>query len=200
MSGDWEQYFERKNRGGHFNYYEYRDKSVIKLPDNLPMPPTKLFYKMFNGCNQLQDISALANWDVSDVRLMYGVFEFCCQLQDITALANWNVSNVEDMGGMFVCCRLQDISALANWDTSKVISMKRMFNGCNQLQDISALANWDTSKVNDMWWMFYGCNHLNISNDTSQIKAYLRGLPKRHTTDIDLPSDWQNIELPQWNP
>ena len=191
MSGDWKQYFELKTNdrdiddGDVTEYYEYKDKDVKTLPFNLPMPPTDTFYRLFYDCKQLQDITPLANWDVSNVKNMSCMFyncqllqditaltdwnvfnaeDICClfsgchRLQDITPLANWNVSNVKSMCSMFYNCQLlQDITALANWDVSKVKDMEQMFRECHQLQDITALANWDVSNVKDMSLMFYGC-------------------------------------------
>ena len=190
-------------------WYVYKDKSVTTLPANLPMPPTNTFYLMFRKCEELEDITALANWDVSNVKNMRSMFSSCYQLRDITPLANWDVSSVEDMCGMFSCCsRLKDITPLANWNVSNVKNMSYMFHEIVQLQDFTALANWDVSKVEDMRWMFY-CDQLEDvytvediygEDDTNSIKAYLRDLPKPNTLIIDLPSDWQNIELPQWNP
>ena len=69
MSG-WEKYFEKNSNGN----YVYKDKNVVKLPDNLPMPPTSSMYGMFEHCTQLQDISALANWDISNVTDMSYMF------------------------------------------------------------------------------------------------------------------------------
>jgi surface protein len=131
---------------------------------------------MFYNCKELQDISALANWDVSKVENMYGMFEKCEQLQDITALANWDVSKVENMYGMFEeCQRLEDITALANWDVSKVKNMGSMFDGCKRLYDITALANWDVSNVWYMDGMFRDCVAFpqKLQCDTVSVKAGL---------------------------
>ena len=242
MSANWEQYFEYKD-----GLYRYKDTSVVKLPANLPMPPTETFCLMFADCIELKDITALSNWNVSNIKSMRAMFYICVQLKDITALANWDVSKVEDMSHMFWSChQFQDISALANWDVSNVKDMSYMFHDCHQLQDITALANWDVSNVENMSHMFWSCHQLNISDDTNKIKSYLQSLPKhsypkqdhasllkslwerikpllKDTTklngyfkgytiealinkpnqkaiQLDLPSDWQNIELPQWNP
>ena len=236
MSGDWKHYFKRRTVVYNTNvkYYEYKDKSVKSLPANLPMPPTKTLYRMFQNCTQIQDITALADWDVSNVENMSGMFGYCNQLEDITALANWNVSKVEDMENLFSNCnQLQDITALANWDVSNVRSMSGIFRECYQLQDITALANWVVSNAWNVSCMFYGCGQLNVSSDTNDIESYLRLYPKQDHTQLlqslwervkpllkdttklngyfkrydkyyihieDLPSDWQNIELPQWDP
>ena len=143
MSGDWTRYFEyRKIWPCDAKYYTYKDKSVVKLPDDLPMPPTDTFYMMFYDCQQLQDIAALANWDVSNVKDMHEMFGQCDNLRDITPLANWDVSKVETMERMFSSCdQLEDISALANWNVSNIENMERMFYACYQLQNICALEN-----------------------------------------------------------
>ncbi len=165
------QYFECETQditddGTVINKYMYKDRMVTALPRDLPMPPTDIFVDMFHSCRQLQDISALANWDVSSVRDMGVMFSGCERLQDISALANWDVSNVKDMWGMFSGCeRLQDISALANWDVSKVEYMGSMFADCYQLRDISALAHWDVSNVKNVQRMFQDCKQLKDISD-----------------------------------
>lgn len=156
MSANWEQYFDCKNR-----YYEYKDKNITTLPANLPMPPTDTLECMFGNCHQLSDISALANWDVSNVKNVRWMFQNCHKLGDITALANWDVSNVKDMSGMFYGCeQLKDITAFANWNVSSVENMNSMFSNCDNLKDINALANWNVSNVQSMSGMFYGCKQL----------------------------------------
>jgi surface protein len=107
MSANWSDYFEYEDTyvdGKPIKYYAYKDKNVVKLPANLPMPPTDTFYRMFSYCYRLQDITALANWNVSKVKNMSQMFYCCQQLQYITALTNWNVSNVKDMSDMFYGC------------------------------------------------------------------------------------------------
>jgi surface protein len=176
---------------------------------------------MFSGCEQLQDISELANWDVSNVKNMSYMFSECKQLQNITALANWDVSSVENMSGMFQCCerlqyinalanwdmsnvkythymftvcrQLKDISALANWDVSNVKNMSNMFQCCERLQYINALANWDVSKVENMNGMFYGCQGLGIPDNTDIIKSRLRNIHKRSYPKQDHTSLLQSL-------
>lgn len=161
MSANWEQYFELKTKKYDYDpaeWYTYKDKDAMRLPSNLPMPPTDSFYHMFSGCQRLKDITALTNWDVSKVENMKGTFRYCRQLQDISALANWNVSNVKDMNYMFQFCNnLQDISALANWNVSNVESISHMFYDCLQLKDVTALANWDVYKIKNSNDIFMNC-------------------------------------------
>ena len=151
----WQDYFVYDNVN---ECYRYKNKNVITLPDNLPMPPINNFGYLFSGCKYLQDISVLANWNVSNVTNMESMFYGDKVLQDITALSKWDVSNVNDMNAMFYCCdKLQDISALSNWNVSNVTNTRYMFAQCWRIQDISALANWDISNVTDTKDMFYGC-------------------------------------------
>ena len=151
----WQDYFEYDDIN---ECYSYKDKKVVSLPHDLPMPPIIDFTRLFAKCSKLQDITALSSWDTSNVTSMDSMFYDCQRLQDISALANWDVHNVKDMCGMFyVCHQLQDITALANWDVSNVTNMKYMFSQCYQLQDITALSKWNISNVIDTKDMFYGC-------------------------------------------
>ena len=166
----WQDYFEDcfldyyehgDPEAEHDVIYRYKDQLVIKLPDNLPMPPTTDLNGLFCKCDSLQDISALAKWDVSNVTHMDSMFCGCHQLQDITALSYWNVSSVRHMETMFSGCKqLKDITPLANWDVSNVRLMSGMFLDCKQLEDITALSEWNVSNVMDMNCMFSGCEKL----------------------------------------
>ncbi|AWX31717.1 BspA family leucine-rich repeat surface protein [Methanosphaera sp. BMS] len=131
---------------------------------------------LFNGCDSLETLYGLNNWDTSKVTTMASLFNGCSSLVDVSALGNWDTSKVEDMEFMFSGCEsLVDVSALGNWDTSKVKYMVDMFSGCESLVDVSALGNWDTSKVKNMDDMFSGCESLvdvsALGNwDTSKVK------------------------------
>lgn len=139
----WQDYFECKIRTIYditYTHYEYKDKSITMLPDNLPMPPTDTFYRMFRDCKELQDITALSRWDVSTIKDMTSMFWNCEQLKDITALSNWNVTNVNYMQYMFYGChKLQDITALSNWNINKFIDVHDMFYGCQADIDLTPL-------------------------------------------------------------
>ena len=155
----WKDYFEYDDVD---ECYSYKDKKVVSLPHELPMPPMSDFTRLFANCSKLQDITALSNWDVSNVTSMNCMFYCCEQLQDISALANWDVHNVKDMCGMFyVCHRLQNITALSNWDTSNVTNMSYMFFGCNSLWpdytkfDVSNVTEYENFMNGTAWHSFF---------------------------------------------
>ena len=116
---------------------------------------------MFNGCSILTDLTPLKSWDVSNVKEMRAMFLNCSSLTDLTGLANWNVSNVTSMMYMFsYCSSLTDLTALANWNVSNVTEMSLMFDNCSKLTNLTALASWNVSKVTGMGYMFRSCSSL----------------------------------------
>ena len=116
---------------------------------------------LFSICSSLTDLTALAEWDVSNVKNMYNMFWHCSSLTDLTALENWSVSNVTDMAYMFSSCSsLTDLTPLANWKVSNVMDMSSMFEYCSSLTDLTALQNWNVSSVTSMDSMFQGCSSL----------------------------------------
>lgn len=128
----WEDYF-KLSTGGLGLKYQYKDTSVKVLPENLPMPPTDRGIT-FNGCHDLVDISALSDWDTTNITDMCCMFNHCHSLRDISPLKQWKTKNVTNMEYMFNCCRkLDDISPLSNWDVSNVTKMRFIFNGCHAL-------------------------------------------------------------------
>ena len=118
--------------------------------------------QIFFRCSNLTDLAPLASLDVSKVTYMSGMFEGCSKLTDLTALEHWNVSNVTDMDSMFSdCSKLTDITTLASWNVSNVTDMNTMFSGCSSLTALIGLKNWTVSNVTGMSHMFDGCSSLN---------------------------------------
>ena len=84
-------------------------------------------FAIFAGCNELESVGDISNWDVSKVTNMQYMFFKCNKFnQDIS---NWNVSNVTDMTGMFHSCESfnQDLS---DWNVYKVKFNRGMFKDC----------------------------------------------------------------------
>ncbi len=114
---------------------------------------------LFRGSSSLSDISPLVGWGTSNVTDMGGVFRNATALSDISPLAGWNISNVADLSYIFSSnSSLSDISILASWDTSNVTNMESVFGGDSAISDISPIAGWNTSKVTNMNGMFSGVN------------------------------------------
>jgi surface protein len=111
--------------------------------------------RMFSGASSLTNISVLVNWDTSSVTDMSDMFTYASYLTDISGLSNWNTGSVTNMDSMFSHnSRLTNLSALSNWNTSNVTSMSYMFWLDSRLTDISGLSNWNTSSVENMEEMF----------------------------------------------
>lgn len=111
--------------------------------------------ELFQGCDQLRDISGLGTWDTSNVTNMSDVFSGCSQLRDISPLKNWDTRKVKYMSFIFdFCSALSDISPLSNWKTGHAESLSYAFAFCPKITDLSPIKNWDTSKVTDMSQMF----------------------------------------------
>ena len=115
---------------------------------------------LLNFMESITDISALADWNMSNTTNMASMFStrngYSSALYDISPIADWDVSNVTKMNLMFEKTMITNLDALENWDVSNVEDMDSMFEECGSLSNISALATWDTSSVTDMHGMFYG--------------------------------------------
>ncbi|MGN1270270.1 MAG: BspA family leucine-rich repeat surface protein [Clostridia bacterium] len=77
------------------------------------------------------------------------------KINDLTALSDWNVSNVTDMSYLFYGCDITNLSALSNWDVSNVTNMQNMFYGCSKLTDASGINDWNIVNVINFGYMFY---------------------------------------------
>lgn len=111
--------------------------------------------ELFQGCDQLRDISGLSTWNTSNVTNMLDVFSGCSQLRDISPLKHWDTSKVKYMNFIFdSCSALSDISPLSNWKTGHAESLSYAFAFCPKITNLRPIEKWDTGNVTDMSQMF----------------------------------------------
>ena len=105
------------------------------------------FRNRYEGFKKLNDISLLSN--IKKVSCFSSCFALCENLENITPLANIDVSNCADFSYMFLNCKsLKDISCLSNWKISPKARFKFMFKNTN-IKDFSPLKNWFCDKTVD---------------------------------------------------
>ena len=155
MDCQWTRYFSFSN-----GKYSYKDRNVVTLPHDLPMPPTKTLARMFHNCSNLRDISALAKWDVSEVENMDGLFNCCRKLEDFSPIAGWNTSNLRSMEHICNFCSAHDLNAFSDWDVSMVESTKHAFQHCKELRDVSSINRWKLPNLAKTDNMFFGSTNV----------------------------------------
>lgn len=129
----------------------FRGVRCLNKVNKLILVGNSLHY-LFGGCEELRDISALSEWDTSNVTDMSRMFEYCKSLVSVPLL---DTSNVTDMDNMFYgCWKLTEVPL---FDTSNVTDMSYMFDDCSSLVSIP---QFNTSNVTDMNGMFYNCESL----------------------------------------
>ena len=120
-----------------------------------------LLYNLFENCSALEDISAMASWDVSQVQRICYLGKFS-GIADLTPLKSWDVSSVVSLDNCFSnMTSLQTLDGLENWDVSACTNLGLTFDGDTALEDISALAKWDVSSVTTLESAFKNCRKLN---------------------------------------
>ncbi len=113
----------------------------------------------FNGCLNLEAISAWENLHTQNVTNMSGMFGGCNSLGYVD-LHGFDTRNVTDMSGMFQGCNFLDELDLRSFNTAKVTNMEAMFLGCLELQTIYVGNGWTTAAVNASDMMFMECERL----------------------------------------
>ena len=147
-----------------FMWYDSATESIYVYSDadkfSIDGSSARMFAKMLN----LVDISALADFDMSNVTDTNRMFQDCNSIADLSPLANWDVSNVTDMTFMFghsdtgQYMSITDLRPLANWNVSNVTSFDQMFKMCKYLTNLNGLENWDASNVRTFKQMFNRAN------------------------------------------
>ncbi len=117
-------------------------------------------------------------------------------LVDISALDQWNVSNVQNFTAMFAGARITDTDALGHWDVHSGTTFKAMFTHCDKLADTSALASWKMDEdalaesSEPMSYMFRNCSSIVRAGVPAVGKgaSYVApAYPDRNWTDETLP-------------
>lgn len=120
--------------------------SDISALANWDVSNVNMFGEMFVQCYKLTDLSPLENWDMSHATYIHDMFQECTSLEDLEPLTDWDVSNVTDMSSMFYeCLNLTNVEPLSNWDVRNVVNLKYTFENCTSLADASALSVWEVN-------------------------------------------------------
>uniref|UniRef100_UPI003364F523 BspA family leucine-rich repeat surface protein n=1 Tax=Apilactobacillus waqarii TaxID=2851006 RepID=UPI003364F523 len=149
---------------------------------------------MFSLDYNLSDISALKNWNVSNVTNMSTLFSGT-SLTNLDSISKWDVSNVTDMSSMFNYTKIPDVNGIKDWNTGNVTNMYSMFEHTS-LTDLSGLQNWDVSKVTDMSRMFswnFGITNLKGLSKwktNSLVNMYGIFMADVYLNDISALKDW----------
>ena len=133
------------------------------------------FYGLFEACKNLEDISALKDWNVSNVMSFGQLFNNCKKLKDLSPVENWNTSSVKSMDGMLAWCdMLTDLTPLQNWNTDSLESMEGTFAGIGCDSDLqvtlNGLEDWNVSNVKNMYMCFAYCWNFSDTSATNNWK------------------------------
>ena len=124
---------------------------------------------MFAGCNNLQSLPDISNWNTKNITSMYNMFYGCSSLETLPDISKWDTENVMSMGYMFAGCNhLKSLPDFSNWNTKNITDMGYMFNNCSSLQSLPDFSKWNTSSVMNMNYMFYNCTSLQSLPDISK--------------------------------
>jgi len=143
----------------NYEQYYFQKLTDISGLDSISTLKVQDISYMFAICTSLNNISALSNWNTSNVEDMSGLF-YALPLSNISVLSNWNTSSLKDISRLFLSTKIDDISPLSNWNISKVEDMSELFENCSSLTDLTPLSNWNTSSVKSLSCTFQDCTSL----------------------------------------
>lgn len=133
---------------------------------SIPWRASNLDY-LFNGQENLTDLTELAFADVSNVGSLYQTFKGCKALTDFAPLKTWDVSKVIYMNGTFQeCWGLTSLEGLEKWDVSNVTMLVDTFRDTAMNSgdtDLTALKDWKTTSLAYLQRTFYGSYFRDLS-------------------------------------
>lgn len=124
----------------------------------------------------------------------YRCFENCAKLQDITALRNIKINRADYM--FYYCTSLTDLSVADTWDFSDCNTMSNMIDNTN-VTDLSVSSHWNTSKVGDMSWLLSPSNLVTVGtlDCTSLSNFYLYNPMYQCSTKLENIGGFLNIKV-----
>ena len=177
---------------GFFNSTNLTDISEFKYAD---VSKCTKFVNLFYGDRSLSDISAVADWDTSNVTAMINAIAYS-NITSLKAFSKWDMSKCTSLELAFADFQGTTLEGLENWNVSKVVNMRQTFGHNDNLVDATAIANWDVSKVQRMDYAF-STNKLTNTNflalwNVESLKN-MQGLFKQceYLTDLSGLSNWQ---------
>lgn len=112
---------------------------------------------MFNGCDNLSDLTGSGLTTDSDVTTAYRCFYKCHLLTAVPDLFNGAQTNLTTLDYMFYECSNMTTIDLSSWKFGQVTSMKYMFARCEKAETID-ITGIDTSKMTSTSGMDSMCN------------------------------------------
>ena len=134
----------------------------------------------------VEDISALAEWDISNCEDLDRFLSWNSKLKDISPLLNWRGGKIRTMRDAWAGCDLTSLHGLENLDVSTVENMSGAFQNNANLTDISALLGWVTTSLEKLGPFLMGCSKLvnlhglenfDVSN-VYDLSGFLKGCSK----------------------
>lgn len=170
-------------------YYEFRGYKGDNLDilQGLDTSKVKDFRYCFENC---ENITSLAEFDVSSANTLEAMFSYCKKLKEIKFKNMNKINNVWTLYNTFSQC--ESLTNVEGLDSSQVTNMTLAFSGCKILetpptlntskttnmngtfQNCSALKrvdNLDTSSVTNLSYTFYNCSNLETLENIDCIKA-----------------------------
>ena len=147
----------------------------------------------FRNCGSLKNVNGLLTWTPA-LSVINECFNHCYSLEDITGLANLDISAVTSLRAVFEDnLRLKSLSGLETWNTENVTTFYRMFCNAHWVSDISAMASWNFDSASNLSQMFSGnaCILdftglvLDLSNATN-LNDMFSSLPFLYITELNI--------------
>ena len=156
---------------------------------------------MFNATN-ITDLGDISSWDVNKVESFEGMFRNCQNLNSLSDLGLWNVSDsCNNISLMFYNTGsiLPDNLDLSGWDTENVVTTSYMFYGCRSLEYLD-ISGWNTSNLIDASGMF---EYSTVTNE-SLLKNVI-GIENLNISSLKnisrmfMLNRFLNVDISSWN-
>ena len=149
---------------------------------------------MFDGCNNLVNITGLSKMITNQVQDMHSMFSGCSSLTSLD-LSSFNTSNVTNIFYMFQGCSSLTELDLSSFNTTNVTDVSSMFRNCTNLRTVN-LSGFNTNNIFNFSCMFQNCislTSLDLSNFTVTNNSMTGSMFDRCTNlyTLKLGINWQ---------
>lgn len=106
----------------------FQYSNMTEIPDYINFEGKTNWYRCFEQCKSLKDITLLRNIKINNAEHM---FNYCGSLTDLSVADTWDFSDCTSMNYMLNAANVADLSVSSYWSTSKVTNMGQLLTPSN---------------------------------------------------------------------
>ena len=171
---------------------ECQNLTEIKGIETFDTSSSGNFAAMFQSDRKIKEIDC-SSFDTSNTSFLHYMFAGCDSLERIIGIENFNTSKNRTFRNMFASCRKLKEVDISSFDTSSSDDFASMFDGCGKLKTIYASKAFENISTAESTNMFAWCLQLVGGSGTKYDPTFIDSTAARIDGGINSPGYFTSI-------